>query len=232
MRKFLLTLLLAGLVVSLSAQNDDYKLYMKNAADASVVFRGSQAVQYHFAFNGTPYWKSPVFRRGDIRYNDKMYYGLKLNIDAVSQTLLLKNEVGIAEVALSPDQYDSFTIEGVRFILKDGKIYEYIWDGKAKVLKQVTKVQERDIDGRKGAQTGYSGKYNPEIHVVFIEKVKYYYMAEGSDQMKELGGKKDLLKYYKPMKKEVSNAVFNAEKGERMPADDYYRFVMKYIEER
>lgn len=232
MRKTLLTLLFAGLVASLSAQSDDYKLYMQNAADASVVFRGSQAVQYHFAYNGTPYWDGPAFIRGDIRYNDKMYYGLKLNIDAVSQTLLLKNEAGIAEVALSPDQYDAFTIGKSRFMRLNGKIYEFIWDGKAKVLKQVVKVQERDIDGRKSTQTGYSGNFDPNIRTVFIQKVKYYYIEEGSDQMKELKNKRAVLKYYKPLKREVSNAVFHAEKGERMPLDDYYRFVMQYVETR
>lgn len=233
MRKILSTLFLVCLAVMLPAQNDDYRQYMQNAADAAVVFRGSQAIQYNFAYNGTPYWKTPAFNRGDVCYNGKMYYGLNLNIDAVNQTLLLKNEAGIAVLALSGEEYDSFTINGTRFIRTDGKIYEIIWDGRSKVFKQLTKVQERDIEGRKNYQTGYEGNFNSNIHTVFIEKVRYYYLAEGSSQMKELtGSRKSILKNYKAIRREVSSALSNKEKGEKMPNDDYYRFIMQYIESR
>ena len=232
MKKLLFLLSLAFLCSSLRAQNDDYRLYMHSAADASVVFRGSQAVQYRFPYNGTPYWKGPDFGTGDLEYNGKMYYGLRLNIDAATQTLVLKNDSGVCEVALDGRQYETFTIDGVRFMRKGGKIYEYIWDGRAKVLKQIRKVQETDTEGRKSFQTAYDGRFNPKIPTVFTAHIKYFYVAEGSSQMEEFKSRSALLKNYKTLKKEAADAAFKASRGEKMPDDEYYRFVMQYIESR
>lgn len=154
----------------------------------SSLFRGRKSIVYRFAYNGTYFWDSPRFERGDVFYNGKLYPGVFVNIDAASDQLLVKpDEEGMT---ISPDagQVYCFT-KGDRVYVNlrrlgvenvpDG-FYEVLSGGKGIVYRRVHKTLYTREGDHNGAEIGYEDpNYRPEVLTYFNFEETFYGEKDG-----------------------------------------------------
>lgn len=99
--KFLTLLFGLPLLLSLSAkaqtvsaatshrQYEDNRMYAEAAKEKSLLTRGVLAPEYEFLHNGTWYAETKEFKTGELLYNNRMYRGVKMNIDACKNLLVV-----------------------------------------------------------------------------------------------------------------------------------------------
>lgn len=235
MRRLLLILL--SLIPLVAQAQDDYGLYMDEAGEASLIWRGRIDVGYDFLFNGTPYWESPDFRSGMIRYNGRDYFDVQINIDAYANQVLVRPQSRHQAMLLNRDEVEYFIIGDRKFVyprrtygqaIPEG-FYEVLFDGRAKLLMQVTKTLREDPEGRRRSEAGYDGQYHYGIANIFIREVRYYYVS-ASGEVKQLRRRGDILKCYKDRKKEIRKYVSALEKGQYFNIEQYALRVLRYVE--
>lgn len=238
MKQALPILLLFICLSSYGQVPDDYTSFMADAGNESLLFRGRRAMDYNFLYNGTYFWHSPAFGKGDLRFNGKNYYGVMMNIDAASQNLLCAAEASILKSQPDRSLVEWFTIGDVRYINPSAYgftgapegFFELLYDGRAKLLRQVTKHLMDDRDGSLRAETGYDGRYRSDVFRTFVRQVKYYYVDE-SGNVSLLKGRLDILKHYKPIKRAIKKHVNKVEGDNMLPLDSYFKLVMLFAEE-
>lgn len=236
MRRLLLILML---FVPLVAQaQDDYGLYMKEAGEASLLWRGRIDAGYDFLYNGTPYWESPDFRSGVIRYNGRDYAGVNINIDAYANQVLVRPQSRHQAMLLNRDEVEYLLIGEHKFIyprrtygqaVPEG-FCEVLFDGRAKLLMQVAKTLREDSEGRRRSEAGYDGQYHYGIANIFIREVRYYYVS-ASGEVKQLRRRGDILKFYKDRRKDIRRHVSALETGRYFNLGQYALCVLQYVEE-
>lgn len=239
MRKLLTFLILVAALPRAAAQvRADHDVYMADAGMESLLYRGRSATQYNFLYNGTYFWHSPEFGSGDLRYNGKMYYDVMMNIDAATQNLICSAHESIIKSQPERSCVEWFTLGGARFInpsafgysgAPDG-FFEVLYDGRAKLLRQVTKLLVNDKDGTLRAETGYDGRYRTDVYRTFVQQVRYYYV-DSSGNVSPLRGRGDMLRCYKKQKRDIRKYVNRVEGNNILPLDSYFKLVMQYAEE-
>ena len=225
--------------VPLSAQDDEAR-YMKQAGGSALLYRGHKAYSYPMAYNGTYFWDGPSFTEGTVLYNGIAYTGLPLNIDASRQDLLVKTPSGGADKVLARDFVKEFTLGSRRFLnlqpyygdaAPEG-YWEVIYDGKAKVVKQVVRTLQQDLDGTLRSQMGYDeSTYRSQVHNIFTRQTRYCYISE-SGQIEPIRRRSQLLKFYKDRKREISRRISAIESRGPIDFDRFCREAMKLAESR
>lgn len=222
------------------AAQDDVALYMKQAGGAAMLYRGYKAYTYPMAFNGTNYWDGPSFSQGEVLYNGKTYGNLLLNVDASRQDLLVKTPSGSSEKVLSRDLVTQFTMDGRRFLnlqkvygpaVPDG-YWEVIYDGQAKVVRQVRRNLRQDLDGTFRMQIGYDiSTYRSNVYQTFLFEEVFCYVGEDGS-ISPIRRRSQLLKFYKDRKREINRHISRQEAGGRLDFASFCKAVLSYAESR
>ena len=240
-RSFGILCLLACLSVLPAFAQDDYALFREEAGGASLLYRGQKAFVYNMLFNGTYYWSSPVFSRGEVRYNDNVYHDVLLNIDAVRQDLLVRQVAGIGEKVLTKELVEECTFGGDRYLnLKffygedapEG-YWKVLYDeGRAKMLVQVRKILEQDVENRRRGETGYDGPYRLNVYQVFTYRVAYLYVTESGDFVR-IHRRSDLLRQFAGHdRRDIRRHVRHLDGAGFLSLDRYCIEALKYAESR
>lgn len=235
MRVFRLSLLTLFLLAAIpAAAQDDAALYMEQAGGSALLYRGHRAYGYPTPFNGTYYWYGPEYREGSVIYNGKHYDNLLLNVDAVRQDLLVKSRDG---KVLDPDYVTSFMMGGHKFLnlrniygeAAPSGYWEVLYDGRAKVLKQVVRILMQDLEGNLRSAMGYDGEYKAGVYNVFVYEEKFCYMAEDGT-LTPIRRRGQILRFYKDHKRVISRHISHMESSGMLPMEQYCVEVVKYAE--
>lgn len=225
------------LPVEMAAQ-DDYRIYMEQAGSSSLRYRGKKACVYPMAFNGTYYWKDPTFLTGEVCYDGIVYSGLMMNVDAVRQDLVVKTDVAGADQVFDRERVEQFRMGGHRFLnlrnlygesAPDG-YWEVLYDGNAKVLKQVSRQLRKDVDGRFRVDMGYDDDtYRSDVLWIFLYQARYCYLTE-EGAVYPLRTRGQLMKHYKNHRREINRYISIKESSRRLDMENFFTEVVKYAE--
>jgi hypothetical protein len=225
-----------------AAAQDDYQSYMREAGGAALLYRGHQAFTYSLRYNGTYWWEKPGFYEGAVDYKGRHYENVLLNIDAARQDLVVKNVKGVGEKVLARESVSSCRFDGKQFLhlrhyygakAPDG-YWEVLYDGRAKLLKRVTKRLVQDLEGTRQSQTGGSTNYNTKVYQSFIQVVAYCHISE-SGEIVPIRSKNQLLNLYKSQKREIRRYISTSHEEVLYGANTFEPFsvlVMQYVESR
>ena len=234
-RKALLTLL--ALLPVLAAAQDDAAVYMQQAGGSALLYRGHRAHGYPQPYNGTFYWDGPGFKEGAVRYNGKHYDNLQLNVDAVRQDLIVRTPSGGDGKVLNSEYVESFVMDG-RTFLHLASLYgetapegywEVLYSGRAKMLKQVVRILQKDLNGTMRSSMGYDGEYREGVHNIFVYQEKFCYIAEDGSVF-PIRNRSQLMRFYKNTKREISRHISHLEAAGRLSMERYCTEVVKYAE--
>lgn len=239
---FLLTLfllLVTGFPPALA--QDDYDLFRQNAAGASLLYRGHESYEYALLYNGTYYWQTPVFSPGEVYYNGNLYRDVPLNIDAARQELLLRNPAGLSVKILEPQFVSECSFGGNRYLnlqylygpSAPGGYWQDLYDqGRGKLLLQVRKTLEQDLDGRKRDQTRYDGVFRRNVYQVFTYTADYLYISEAGE-FARIRRRSDFLRQFDPsVRKEIRRHVRHLDNASYMPLERFCTEALKFVESR
>ena len=237
-------LVCAGLLVLCCLQpalaQNDYTLFQAEAGGASLLYRGQKAYVHNLLFNGTYYWSDPGFRPGSVVYNGKRYDNVQLNLDAARQDLLVRIPGSILEKVVDGRYTEAFTMGGRHFLnlqfLCGENAPEGYWqvlhEGPVRLLMQVSKQLEQDLDGSKRDQTGFDGVYRPTVYQVFTRQVVYCCLWEDGTIV-PLHRRRDILKQFDPsLRREIRRHVKRREGNGFMELEQYCKEVLNYVESR
>ena len=244
MKLFLSAVLtLALLAPAPLAAQDDRALYMENAGAAAILYRGHRATVYPMAYNGTYFWSGPAFTAGSVRYGGRNYDNLRLNIDAARQDLLVKSTESGMDKVLQQEFVERFVMDGRLFLnlrqlygpdAPDG-YWEVIYDGRAKLVKQISRTLKKDADGTLWAQTAYddtaSDNSGPRALMTFVRTVRYCYISETGD-ISPVRKRSEILRHYKEQKREISRHISRLESSGRMDFERFTAEALRYAETR
>lgn len=187
-KKRLLTL---ALVLTLGASfgaHAQVKEYLKEAEALSTLYRGRLPAQYSFLYNGTYYWDSKTFTKGNVFYNGKWYEDVYVNVDAVKQELLVRLDESVAPVALYTDMVSAFTTDNKLFVnlrymgyteAPEG-FFQVVRDGSAPLLMQVRKQLLGSTGNHNGKPIGYNDpNYNQSVNEYFSRIENCYTITSG-----------------------------------------------------
>ena len=239
---FLLTLFLlpvTGFPPALA--QDDYDLFRQNAAGASLLYRGHESYEYALLYNGTYYWQTPVFSPGEVYYNGNLYRDVPLNIDAARQELLLRNPAGLSVKILEPQFVSECSFGGNRYLnlqylygpSAPGGYWQDLYDqGRGKLLLQVRKTLEQDLDGRKRDQTRYDGVFRRNVYQVFTYTADYLYISEAGE-FARIRRRSDFLRQFDPsVRKEIRRHVRHLDNASYMPLERFCTEALYFVESR
>lgn len=234
-----LVLLALGIPGRMAAQ-DDYDLFRDRAGSASLLYRGHKAYEYNLLYNGTFYWSSPVFRPGEVVYNGKLYRDILLNLDASRQDLIAKVGSGVSSKVLDREYVRECSFNGRRYLNLQYKYgesaplgyWEVLYDGRAKVLRRVTKQLEQDLDGRKRSETNFDGNYRTDVYQTFVYSATYCYLSDDG-RIIPVKRRGDVLRLFeKPVRREIRRHIRHQEGSGMLPFDRFFTEVVQFVESR
>lgn len=194
MKKTISLLLLLSAWLSYAQSGIEYESFAQAAQENSVLYRGRQATQYAFNYNGVPYWSPDGFREGSVDYNGKTYYGVLLNIDACVQDLLVKYSAEMPAVALDRDHVTSCVIAGTPYAnlaLREVRkaepgYYAVLADGATPVYYRVDKFLRKSTGSKNDVNIGYDDPdFKPNVLQYFAHRGRYYTIQ--NDALKKIG---------------------------------------------
>ena len=107
--------------------------------------------------------------------------------------------------------------------------WEVLYDGRAKVLKQVVRILMQDLEGNLRSAMGYDGEYRAGVYNVFVYEEKFCYMAEDGT-LTPIRRRSQLMRFYKDHKREINRHMSHLETSGMLPLDRYCVEVIKYAE--
>ena len=175
-------------------------------------------MDYPLPFKGTVYVFSDDFIPGDVEYNEKLYKGAMLNLDAYRGDLCVKLPGSGMVLVLDRNLVSYFTLGEKAFVHTgdDGSVmpedyYQVLYDGKAKLLKMV----EKRFFMREG------------VSLEVYEKDRYYVVKDG--KYYKLKKEKHLKRIYPHMRKTIYRTA-SALKRVHYDKDKIFALVMEKIE--
>ena len=97
-------------------RREETLFFQQAAGMRTVLLRGKQAARYDYPANGNPYWISAEYLNGEVEVEDKRYYDVPFNIDAVTQRLLVRVGDSQVAVALPPGRVKTIDADGRHFV--------------------------------------------------------------------------------------------------------------------
>jgi len=177
---------------------------------------------YHYGtsrIQGIPYLDSMEWTDGTVFIYGRRFENLELNYDIYQDILIRVNRtdrVGAVPVELNKSQVDSFYLSSAKFInlkpekaasmqLKPG-YYHLIESGSYMALGKYTKLIDDKIENRRQVE-------------FFVSDFRYYICER--NQCKRITKNRDIIKYFKPYKKELKTLIKanNRRLSERVTGD-------------
>ncbi|MBR6183954.1 MAG: hypothetical protein IKQ76_05225 [Bacteroidales bacterium] len=223
--------LLIGSVPAGAQAADAIQAYQQTAGTRSILFRGKQAVNYTFPFNGTPFLEDGSYMVGDITFEGNVYYGISFRINAHTQRTHVKLASTPLAVEIAPERISSIVTDGRRFegfgpdaALPEG-FYEVFGTGPERIYKLVQKDISSSLHDVNGDQIGYNDPdYRNDIYRYFSFQT-FYYFRDAEGQLKRIKGMGALLRQFPERKRELRQAVKQAGYG-RKRFDDACRLIL------
>lgn len=192
----LLTALLAMCINAHAQQNHSYDVFMAEAGENSVIYRGHRAMQYEFRYNGHQYWDSRRFEPGSVEYNGKTYSDILLNIDCCTQDLLAVFDNDLAAIVLDQDHVGDIRIGDRSFALSETispilpTRYVEVIDAKGTTLYRCRKKDlKKSSDAPNPAKLGYEvDNFNFNVNQYFSLRESWYTERKGA--LKKIGRSK------------------------------------------
>ena len=193
-RIILLSFALLSLAFTAAAQNED------EAAAYAGIFRGKLPNIYPYKYNGTYFWSSKEFQKGDVMYNGRLYRDVSLNVDAYENELQVRPMEGTTAMVVFRDQVAWFTMGNTLFVNLQylgwrevpAGYYEVLRDGEVPLLRKVDKDIRFDSNGSGARQIGYNDpEYDSSVPNYFHLGETFYALEKG--QLKKLS-KRNLKK--------------------------------------
>ena len=162
--------------------------FQEQARELSTLYRGRMTSVYPYRYNGTVYWNTHRFSRGDLLYNGKIYKEVLLNADAFTGDLVVRPSEQAAAIVLNREQVVWFTQEGRKFIhlrylgyadAPEG-FFEVLLDAKEPVLLQRKKALRTVVNKTNENPDDWDGNYNADVITFFVPSDTYYTLSEGS----------------------------------------------------
>ena len=178
---FPLFTLVSSLFLPAQAQEEGYseaRLFLEEAGSGAAIFRGRQATRYNIVFEGTYFWSSELFSEGSVLWDGKMYEGLALNIDAITQEALVYPPGSNTAVVMDRNHIDWMEMGRTRFVnlakkgyAVDKGFYEVLYDGPdGTVYRHLVKIPNLNLT--KAEQDHYVTYY-------FNNNITYYLEQNG-----------------------------------------------------
>ncbi len=200
-RIFLLFTFLLTVSVSLFAQDGNVDVSKYDA----VIFRGPVAEAYPHYVRGTAYLFSAEFGKESVVYNKKLFYNVKLNLDACRDLLCVMVPESTIEVVLDNALVENFTLNGHEFVNASGIdgleriFYERIYGGGIMLLKETVKKYAR----------------TDRVNVEFYGVEKYFLVKDG--KAVRVKGAKAFKKSFPEKKKELRRYWARLHRGDNDP---------------
>lgn len=200
---FLLAFLFA---TDVSAQNgDDYKKYMQEAANRSLLYRGKLSLRYDFAHQGTYFAYSPTYEKGMVHFNGKDYYDVLINLNSNIDEVCVKISNNIVDgITLNKAQVDYFFMGKRKFVnFKQGNqlmvpgYYEVIYsDGDGMTLyKKISTHYREDIS-----------RESSDVVVKIFESTYKYFLVRG-ESVTVVKNDRTLISLFRDRKKEIKQKL-------------------------
>ena len=176
---FAIYIAIGNTVSGLAQDRKDVVSYLKDSGPLSTLMRGQKPAQYTFLYNGTPYIESPEFKKGDLRYNGRTYFGVLLNIDAAAMDALVKTDANVAATATLRRQTAWLKIENRLFVnlefleveMAPEGYCEVVLDGETPIVKFVTKTLRTQTGNHNGKDIGMNDpEYREDVRLKKIMK--------------------------------------------------------------
>lgn len=161
--------------------------YLEQARELSILYRGKTPAVYPYKYNGTVYWDTNRFSRGDLLYNGKIYKGVLLNADAFTSDLVTRPFEESAAIVLNREQVVWFTLSGRKFVnlrylgyadAPEG-FFEVLQDGKEPVLLQRKKSLRNQVNKTNEDPADWDGNYNSDVITFFVPTDTHYTISDG-----------------------------------------------------
>ena len=233
-KHFLLVPLLSLLLTPSFAQNgSDYERFVNDAGELSNIYRGQSPLVYNFRHTGTYYAYSENFEIGVVKYNDKIYKDVYLNLNShLDELNILIKKTG-RTVVLNNDFVGYFSFGGRNFIyLKDvnkssGSVpqigyYQVLYNGSSKLYKKIKKIYAERINETASIQT------KSKLERMFLVSESYYLLKEGSFHL--IKKKSDLLSYYKEKKRDIRQLIREKNLDFRRDKDHSFSEIIRFVE--
>ena len=202
LRLFLLALLLLPLPVWAQDQAVVQE-YVKAAGAGLPLYRARVADVYGNRFNGTFLLDNEGFLDGELCYAGKVYPGVLLQLDAVAQHVLIRQEDSPIQLDLGRDRIAWFKRGGRKwvnlpscgYLVPDG-FYEEVELGRGAVYKRVDKVLQRlsDVNGSAREYIGYEDPNYKEGLLDYYRLKESWYQIKEDGSVKRLRGKRSIQK--------------------------------------
>ncbi len=226
----------------------DYITYNENAKEHSLLYRGKAPFAYRFIYTGTYFAYSEEFQKGDLRYNDKIYHDVLLNINSHLDELYLFNTYSRKYVVLNKEYVDYFTLDGRKFVnirkptgvkalpvtnnlpvtndLSPG-YYEVIFKNNSLGLyKKIKKIYSDKIGHSYNPGQAEDGRY--AVERIFEISHTYFFVRQGI--VKTIRRFSDLLREFPEQKGEIRHFVRERGFDIRNGKDLTYSEVLKFVE--
>lgn len=235
MKKFILAPLLCFFLSSLSAQTgEDYQKFTENAEGYSNLYRGTAPLAYKFTHTGSYFAYSPDFQTGTVRYNNKTYTNLMLNLNSHLDELYLFITYSGRYVVLNKDFVDTFTMGAKEFhniranenegnpILSPG-YYEVLHKNSSVILyKKTKKTYAERINQSASSAT------NSKLERMFLATYTYHLVKdEKAHGVKRVG---DIIRVYPAKRKEIRHLIREKNLDARSNRDYTFAEIIKFVE--
>ncbi|MDP3398251.1 MAG: hypothetical protein Q8S23_03820 [Bacteroidales bacterium] len=235
MKKFILAPLLCFFIYPLFAQiGEDYNKFTENAAGYSNLYRGTAPLAYKFTHTGTYFAFLPEFQSGTVRYNNKTYTNIMLNLNSHMDELYLFISYSGRYLVLNKDFVDSFTMGTKEFhnIVSQNRenisglspgYYEALYtNSSVKLYKKIKKTYAERINQSASSAT------NSKLERMFLASYTYHLVkGEKAYTVKRVG---DIIRVYPAKRKEIRNLIREKDLDARSNRDNTFSEIIKFVE--
>lgn len=235
MKKFILAPFLCFFLSTLCAQTgEDYKKFTENAEGYSNLYRGTAPLAYKFTHTGSYFAYSPEFQSGTLRYNNKTYTNVMMNLNSHLDELYLFISYSGRYVVLNKDFVDTFTMGSKEFHNVRTNEYEgnsTLPPGYYEVLQKSTNVVLYKKTKKTYAERinqSASSTTNSKLERMFLATYTYHLVKDQKAHLIKRVG--DIIRLYPDKRKQIRHLVRVQNLDFRGNRDNTFAEIIKFVE--